>query len=101
MSEPADRQMTVIEHLRELRKRLIIAGIAIAIAIALSAAFLTWPAISLMTAPAGVKLAALRPAETFFTYMKVAMVIGICLAMPVIVWQLLLFVLPGLHKHER
>src|SRR5579862_5034784 len=101
MSEPTDRAMTVIEHLRELRRRLVIAGIAIAVGVALSATLLTWPVIGLMTQPAGLKLAALRPAETLVTYMKVALVVGTSLAMPVIISQVLLFVLPGLHKHER
>ncbi len=101
MSEPTGRTMTVIEHLRELRRRLIIAGIAIVVGVALAATLLTWPVIGLLTEPAGVKLAALRPVETFVTYMKVSLVVGTSIAMPIIVSQILLFVLPGLHKHER
>lgn len=101
MSDASDRTMTMIEHLAELRRRVIIAGIAIAVGVALATIFLTWPVIGLLTDPAGVKLAALRPAETFVTYMKVALVIGTSLAMPIIVAQGLLFVLPGLHPHER
>lgn len=93
--------MTVLEHLAELRRRLIIAGIATGVAAVLAAVLLTWPLIDLLTAPAGVRLAALRPAEAFTTYMKVALTAGIALAMPVIVSQVLLFVLPGLHPHER
>ncbi len=97
--EPAS--MSILQHLAELRKRLIIAGIATAITVCVAAAFLTWPVVGLLSAPAGVKLAALRPAETFVTYMKVSLVTGIVLAMPVIVWQGLLFFLPALHKNER
>lgn len=93
--------MPLLEHLRELRRRVIIAGLAIAVGVAVAAIFLAWPVIALLTEPAGVKLAALRPAETFVTYMKVSLVTGVSLAMPVIVWQALLFVLPGLHPHER
>lgn len=93
--------MTVLEHLGELRRRLVVAGIATAISAIVAALFLTWPVIGLLTQPAGLKLAALRPAETFVTYMKVALTTGVALAMPVIVAQALLFVLPGLHRHER
>jgi sec-independent protein translocase protein TatC len=102
MSEPSqDQEMTILEHLRELRHRLIIAGIATAIGMAISAAVLTWPVITLLSEPAGLRLVALRPTETFVTYFKVALVTGAALAMPVIIWQALLFVLPALHSHER
>ena len=102
MSESSpDREMTILEHLQELRTRLIITGIAIVVGMAVSAVFLTWPVITLLSEPAGGKLEALRPTETFVTYFKVALVTGAALAMPVIVWQALLFVLPALHSHER
>ena len=39
--------------------------------------------------------------ETFFTYMKVGMFAGLCLAFPVIAAQIWMFVAPGLYKHER
>lgn len=93
--------MSVLQHLAELRQRLIISGIAAAVTVCVAAAFLTWPIIGLLSSPAGVKLAALRPAETFVTYMKVSLVAGIGLAMPVIVWQGLLYLLPALHRSER
>lgn len=102
MSEVShDREMTILEHLRELRNRLIVTGIAIMIGMTIAAVFLTWPVIKLLSEPAGLNLVALRPTETFVTYFKVALVTGAALAMPVIVWQLLLFVLPALHAHER
>lgn len=100
-SDANPHRMTVLEHLAELRRRIIIAGIGTAITVAIAAVFLTWPVMGLLTDPAGVELVALRPAETFATYMKVALVTGLGLAMPVIVSQGLFFVLPGLHPHER
>jgi len=102
MSESSrDREMTILEHLQELRTRLIITGIAISVGMTVAALFLTWPVITLLSEAAGGKLVALRPTETFVTYFKVALVTGAALAMPVIVWQMLLFVLPALHSHER
>src|SRR5438874_398136 len=101
MESDAEHRMSVLEHLADLRKRLIIAGSATAATVLLSAFFLTSPIITLLTQPVGIKLAALRPAETFTTYMKVALTAGTALAMPIIIWQGLLFVLPGLHHHER
>ncbi|MBI4213106.1 MAG: twin-arginine translocase subunit TatC [Chloroflexi bacterium] len=96
-----EASMSVLEHLAELRHRLIIVGIVTAVTVGVAAVFLTWPVIGLLSIPAGIKLAALRPAETFVTYMKVSLVTGIGLAMPIIVWQGLLFLLPALHKNER
>ncbi len=93
--------MTILEHLRELRTRLIVSGIGIGVGMTISAVFLTWPVIKLLSEPSGLTLVALRPTETFVTYFKVAMVTGAALAMPVIVWQTLLFVLPALHAHEK
>ncbi len=95
-----EHEMTIFEHLAELRQRLIIAGLAILGGMCI-ALFFTWPVIDLLTKPAGVQLSALRPTETFTVYMKVALTVGTALAMPVIIWQALLFVLPALHKHER
>lgn len=100
-TESNQPRMSVLEHLAELRRRLIVAGIGTGITVIIAAVFLTWPVIALLTEPAGIRLAALRPAETFVTYMKVALITGVALAMPVIVAQGLLFVLPGLHPHER
>ena len=41
------------------------------------------------------------PTEAFWTYMKVAMITGVFIAMPIILWNVWAFVAPGLHKHER
>jgi len=93
--------MTVLEHLSELWQRLIISTLGIIAGLAISAVFLTWPVIKLLSEPAGIKLVAISPGETFGVYMKVALTLGVALAMPVIVWQALLFTLPALHRHER
>ena len=39
--------------------------------------------------------------EYFWTYIKVAMIAGLFVAMPVVLWNVWAFVTPGLHKHER
>jgi len=93
--------MTLFEHLAELRRRLIITALATIVGMIIAAIFLTTPAIQLLTEPVGEKLVALRPTETFIVYMKVALTIGAGLAMPVIVSQIILFVLPALHTNER
>ncbi len=92
--------MTIIEHLEELRARLIKALLALAVGTAFSFAFTT-QIMRLLIAPAGIKPIFLRPTEMFLTYFRVAMLAGVILAMPAIVYQLVRFAWPGLEKHER
>jgi sec-independent protein translocase protein TatC len=92
--------MTIIEHLEELRARLIKCLIALAIATALSFVF-TSQVLYTLIAPAGIKPVFLRPTEMLVTYFRVALLAGATLSMPVIVYQGVQFVLPGLTRSER
>ncbi len=51
--------------------------------------------------PAGSSMVAIEIQETFFTALKVAFFSGFILALPVIFWQLWLFLAPGLYDHEK
>jgi sec-independent protein translocase protein TatC len=93
-------EMTIIEHLEELRARLIKTLLALAVGTALSFAF-TSHVMRLLIAPAGIKPVFLRPTEMFLTYFRVAMLTGVILAMPVIVYQFIRFAWPGLERAER
>jgi sec-independent protein translocase protein TatC len=93
-------QMTVIEHLEELRQRLMKCLIAVAVTTALSFAFTT-QIMRILIAPAGIKPVFLRPTEMFITYFRVALLSGSILAMPVIVYQVIQFIWPGLQSSER
>lgn len=95
-----DREMTIIEHLEELRSRLIRAIIALAITTALSF-FFTSQVLQLLVAPAGIRPIFLRPTEMFVTYFRVAVLAGAALAMPIMVYQLLQFIGPGMTREER
>jgi sec-independent protein translocase protein TatC len=95
-----ERQMTIIEHLEELRSRLMKSIIAVAITTAFSFAF-TESIMRILIAPAGIKPVFLRPTEMFITYFKVALLAGLLLAMPILVYQLVQFIWPGLKGGER
>src|SRR5438045_4720283 len=99
-------KMSFLEHLEELRKRLIVSAIAIFIAFLACWNFadriygkLQEPLIKFL--PPGDKLAYTRLTAPFFLYMKVAFFAGIFLAAPVVLLQLWLFIAPGLYKRER
>jgi sec-independent protein translocase protein TatC len=93
--------MTVFGHLVELRGRLIKAILALVIATSVSLLF-TSRFLALLTVPMGDNLPqAIGPTETIVIYFKVALIGGLVLAMPVIVYQLISFIVPGLYPHER
>ncbi|MBN1660039.1 MAG: twin-arginine translocase subunit TatC [Anaerolineae bacterium] len=97
--EPA--VMPLLEHLRELRIRLLRASIALLIMTTISL-FFTEEVLAFLIAPMGDTLPqALRPTETIGNFMKVALMSGVTLAMPFIVYQVGRFTAPGLTKQER
>ncbi|HQU33480.1 MAG TPA: twin-arginine translocase subunit TatC [Thermoanaerobaculaceae bacterium] len=99
-------RMTILEHLEELRKR-----IMWSIAAVIGGFLLCWywaqPLFAWMAVPitqflpAGEKLAFTGLVDPFMLYMKVALLAGIFVASPVILWQFWLFVSPALYRHER
>lgn len=98
--------MSFLDHLEELRKRLMVAFIAVAVGFLACWAFaepifakLQEPLTQFL--PAGDKLAYTRLTAPFFLYMKVAFFAGLFVASPVVLLQLWLFIAPGLYKRER
>jgi sec-independent protein translocase protein TatC len=99
-------KMTFLDHLEELRRRLLYSLIAIAVGFLLSWAFaeqifglLQRPLTTFL--PPGDKLAYTRLTAPFFLYMKVAFFTGLFVASPFVLFQLWLFISPGLYKRER
>jgi sec-independent protein translocase protein TatC len=95
------RRMTIFEHLEELRGRLIKSIIALMVTTLFSLIF-TSRFLKLLTAPMGnLQPVFLRPTEMITTYFKIALISGVALAMPVIIYQFVLFILPALKPSER
>ena len=94
--------MSLLEHLEELRSRIIVAAVAVAVA-SVAGFFLSIPIIELLRAalPEGVDLIQLRVGEALAVRLRVALMIGIALAMPVILYEVWAFVTPGLTRPER
>jgi len=102
-----DTPMPLTSHLAELRGRLFACVIAIAIGFLVCYAFsnhiiaaLQAPP-NLLGPPVKVPLQIIAPAEAFLTYLKVSFLCGLFLALPVVLYQIWLFVAPGLLEHER
>jgi sec-independent protein translocase protein TatC len=92
--------MSILGHLRELRGRLLKAAIALSVASVLTSVF-AGDIIEFLIRPYGNKLQTLGPTENVITYFRVALLSGAALAMPVIVYQLLAFIVPGLTRVEQ
>jgi len=93
--------MPLLDHLKELRNRLIKIAIALLTATVASLVFAK-QAVVILIRPMGDNLPqALEPTEVLINYMKVALICGVTLAMPVIVYQIGRFVTPGLSSKEK
>jgi sec-independent protein translocase protein TatC len=100
------KTLTIIEHLVELRNRAIICMIALIIGILVSIYPLTKWFIGFLVEPAkdeypGFKLNQFTLLEYWSTYFRVSLLLGIAISMPILMYQFLAFVGPGLTKQER
>ena len=103
-----DKKMPLLEHLVELRQRLLYSILAFFACFIIAYYFhteifnfLVAPLQHVFDGQSGRRMIFTAPTEAFFTYIKVAFFTGVCLAFPVIAGQLWMFVAPGLYKHER
>jgi sec-independent protein translocase protein TatC len=104
MEEEKQRTATIIEHLEELRTRLIRSLFAVAILFPaswpLSHYVLSWMRAAFIPDPS-VKLYYMAPMELFMLRMKISAALGVLIAIPYIAWQVWSFVAPALYKKER
>lgn len=104
--EFAEGKMSFLEHLEELRKRIINAVLGVAVGIGLSFffiqqiyEFLTAPAIA--TLPEGSRLIYTQPTEAFALYIQISLISGAVFAAPWIMYQVWGFIAPGLYANEK
>lgn len=97
----ADKPMSLIGHLEELRQRIIISAAAILIA-SVAAFFLSDTILRILLLPSGgLKLNAFSLMDGFMIKWHIGLYTGIVLAFPVWAYQLYRFVAPGMLEHER
>ena len=99
-------KMSFLEHLDELRKRIVRSCLAIAFGI-LATFYWIEPIFNFILAPTrralppGVKLIYTQPGEAFSLYITVALIAGAIVAAPIIMWQVWMFIAPGLYSNEK
>jgi sec-independent protein translocase protein TatC len=109
-------RMTLIEHLTELRRRIVICAVAVVVCSVVVFALYDWILEFLAepyervtvgqvacggTATRGCDLIVTGPLDPFLVRLRIAGYGGIALAIPIVFWEIWRFVTPGLHKHER
>ncbi|KAL2641900.1 hypothetical protein R1flu_009487 [Riccia fluitans] len=100
---PDDKEMTIWDHLEELRERILVSVAAVGVAILGCFAFAK-DLIVILEAPVysqGVRFLQLSPGEYFFTTLKVSGYCGLLIGSPVILYEIIAFVVPGLTLSER
>lgn len=95
------RKCLFFDHLEELRQRIFVSLIAVLLSAIACFAFVKTIVAWLEVPAQGVKFLQLAPGEFFFVSIQVAGYTGIILAAPVILYQIVQFVLPGLTRKER
>jgi sec-independent protein translocase protein TatC len=106
--EPDDSgaKMSFLEHLDELRRRLIYAVMSVAIGCAIAFIFIGRIFDFIMAPmqhmlPQGNRLIYTAGAEPFMLYLKIGFIAGIFIASPLVLWQVWKFIAPGLYTHEK
>jgi sec-independent protein translocase protein TatC len=98
---PTELEMSFFDHLEELRQRIFYGIIAVAIG-ALGCFVYAKQIVQILEIPAaGIKFLQLAPGEYFFVSVKVAGYCGLVVASPVVLYQVIQFVIPGLTRRER
>jgi len=104
--EDAGGKMSFLDHLDELRRRLVVAIISVAAGFVVALVFIDRifgfvmrPLQQLL--PHGGKMIYTEPTEAFMLQLKVAALAGLVMAAPLVMWQVWLFVAPGLYSKEK
>ncbi|MBI1885532.1 MAG: twin-arginine translocase subunit TatC [Chloroflexi bacterium] len=104
-AEAGGKFMTILEHLEELRRRIFIAALAVVVGLILSV-FFGKQIIEFLKEPAearnsDLQLQFIEPFELIVTYFRVSLLGGLIFGMPMVVYQVLMFVSPGLTPREK
>ena len=96
-----DKKQTIVEHLSELRKRLIYSVIFLLIFTVISYKFSDLIVTDMINKAPSISFIFIAPAELFMSYLKIAFIFGAVLAFPVILYNIWMFLRPGLNTDER
>ncbi|MCL4253751.1 MAG: twin-arginine translocase subunit TatC [Anaerolineae bacterium] len=96
----SELRMSFFDHLNELRRRLTWAFLSLLLGTVLGF-FFSEAVLRYLVAPYAERLVVLGPTGSVVTFFRVSLMLGGIFAFPMILYQILLFVLPGLHRNEK
>ena len=103
--EPPEGRMTFLEHLDELRKRITHAVVAVLVGFLIAFAFINriveFVYARLTAEIPGGSFIFTDPGEAFFIWIKIAAIAGLLISSPYVMWQVWLFIAPGLYANEK
>ena len=99
-------KMSFLEHLDELRKRIVYSLSAVAVGMLIAFTFINriydfLMAPTMHVLPTGSKLMYTEPGEAFSLYIQLSMIVGAIIASPFIMYQVWMFIAPGLYSNEK
>jgi sec-independent protein translocase protein TatC len=104
--QDAGGKMSFLEHLDELRKRIVQSLLGVVVGVGLGFAFIN-PIVNFILTPTwrvlpqGSRMIYTQPGEAFGLYVQIGLIVGIVLASPWIMYQVWLFIAPGLYANEK
>jgi sec-independent protein translocase protein TatC len=107
VTNPQAGEMPFLDHLEELRWRIIwslaalVVGVIVGFFIVFKLDLLTWMQGPILPFMHGHKLVYTHPGDGFSILMQTSIICGVVLALPVVMYQVWAFLAPGLHQHER
>ncbi len=96
-----ERNLTIVEHLTELRKRLIYSSIILLVSVVGCYSFAEFVVKDIINIAPEINFVFIAPAELVMSYVKIAVIGGLVIAAPFLILQIWLFVSPGLKKTEK
>lgn len=99
-----EKNLSISEHVKDLRRMLLVSLVAIVIGTLISYGIFLDKLMLIATEPItslGIGLKFISVSEGFLAHLKVALLGGFILASPIVLWQILYFILPALYKNER
>ena len=100
-SRDKEKNLTLVEHLAELRRRIIYMAAVFVAAVLLSYNFSEILVTDMIGIVPDISFVFISPAELLLSYIKIAVIIGLSVSSPFLIMQVWLFVSPGLEKKER
>ena len=100
-SKDKERNLTLVQHLTELRNRIIYMAVALVAAILISYSFSEILVTDMIGIVPEISFVFISPAELLLSYIKIAVILGLAVSSPFLIIQIWLFISPGLEKKER